>query len=135
MKVKKKRCQFCGCWYKPDPRTAQFQKACGKKGCREERRRQKIQNWTTRHPDYQSYRRAKVRAWAAETNYWKHYRASHPEYVIRDNRRRVLSRKRLKLSAKQTAIDRRVDGLIDLLIWKELSAKQKSIASMPVSVP
>ncbi|PIV53545.1 MAG: hypothetical protein COY53_03335 [Elusimicrobia bacterium CG_4_10_14_0_8_um_filter_37_32] len=160
MKAKKKRCQFCSRWYKPDPRTAQFQKACGKKGCRDERRRQKNRNWTARHPDYQSCRGAKIRAWAAKNNYWKRYRASHPEYIRKDNRRRVLSRKRLKLSAKQTtmrkitveklnsirksepflsakqtAIDRRVDGLIDLLIWKELSAKQTNIASIAGFVP
>ena len=160
MKVKKKRCQFCGRWYTPDSRTARFQKSCGHKSCRKERRRQSVRNWTTRHPDYHSYRGVKVRVWAAKTNYWKRYRASHPEYVHKDNRRRVLSRKRLSLSAKQNtirqitvdklnsirqnqpllsakqnAIDRRVDGLIDLLIWKEQSAKQIIIASGAGSVP
>ena len=160
MKVKKKRCQFCGCWYKPDPRTARFQKTCSKETCRKARERQKNRNWTARNPDYQSCRSAKVRAWAVGSNYWKRYRASHPEYVRRDNRRRVLSRKRHKvsakqttisqitveklndirkkksfLSAKQTAIDRRVDGLIELLIWKEQSAKQTDIALGGASLP
>jgi hypothetical protein len=160
MNGKKKRCRFCDRWYKPDPRTAQFQKACENKSCRKERIRQKNRNWAARYPDYHSYRGAKIREWAARTQYWKHYRASHPEYVCRDNKRRVLSRKHLKmsakqttirkitveklnsirkneldLSAKQTAMDRRLNDLIDLLIWKELSAKQTNIAFNACSVP
>jgi septin family protein len=119
-----------------------------------------MRDWTARHPDYQTYRNTKVRTWAAARNYWKQYRASHPEYVRKDNKRRVRARKRLKvsakqttirqitvnklnsirknepvLSAKQTAIDRRMDSLINLLIWKELSAKQTDIASITGSVP
>lgn len=123
MKLKKKRCQFCGRMFKPDPRTAHFQKACHRTSCRKERRRQKNRKWAERYPDYASYRSAKLRAWAARTQYWKRYRASHPGYARKDNKRRVMSRKRLNVSAKHTAIDRRLDGLIDLLIWKELSAK------------
>jgi hypothetical protein len=119
-----------------------------------------MRDWAAQHPDYQSYRNAKVRIWAIARNYWKQYRASHPEYVRKDNKRRVRTRKRLKvsakqttirqitvaklnsirqnqpfLSAKQTTIDRRVDGLIDLLIWKEQSAKQTNIASSAACVP
>ena len=160
MKAKKKRCRFCGRWYTPDPRTAHFQKSCTNKSCRKQRQLQKNRNWAARYPDYHAYRGAKIREWAARTQYWKRYRASHPEYARRDNKRRVLAHKRLKLSAKQTtirkitveklnsirksdpvlsakhtAIDRRVDGLIDLLIWKELSAKQTNIASGAGSVP
>jgi hypothetical protein len=160
MKVKKKRCQFCGRWYKPDPRTARFQKASENESCRKERQLQKNRNWAARYPDCHSYRATKIREWAARTRYWKRYRASHPQYVLKDNKRRVLTRKRLKvsakhtairqitvdklnsirqnqpdLSAKHTAIDSRVDGLIDLLIWKELSAKQADIASGAASVP
>lgn len=135
MKAKKKRCRFCGRWYMPDPRTAHFQKSCNRKSCRKERRRQKMKDWAARHPDYQTYRNAKVRDWASARNYWKQYRASHPAYVRKDNKRRVLSRKRRKLSAKQTAMDRRINGLIDVLIWKEQSAKQTDIAFIASSVP
>jgi hypothetical protein len=160
MKTKKKRCLFCGHWYEPDPRTAHFQKACGRASCRKERRRQKNRNWAARYPGYHSYRGAKIREWAARTAYWKRYRQSHPEYVRKDTKRRILARKRLKVSAKQTtihqitvdklnsirkhelvlsakhtAMDRRIDSLIDLLIWKEVSAKQTNIASIPASVP
>jgi len=160
MKTKKKRCLFCGRWYKPDPRTAQFQKACAKKSCRKERERQKNQKWAAKYPDYQSYRGVKIRQWAAKTQYWKRYRAANAEYVRRDNKRRVLARKRLKVSAKQTAIrkitvdklnsirknepdlsakqtamNRRLNELIDVLIWKEVSAKQPNIALSSGSVP
>lgn len=166
MKTKKKRCQFCGRWYTPDPRTAHFQKACTNKSCRKQRQRQKNRDWAARYPDYHSYRGAKISQWAAKIQYWKRYRATHPEYARRDNKRRALSRKHLKepigskvsakqttireitvvklnsirnpepvLSAKQTAMDRRLNDLIDLLIWKELSAKQTNIASSAGSVP
>lgn len=160
MNTKKKRCQFCGQWYKPDPRTAHFQKACTNKSCRKERQRKKNRNWAARYPDYHSYRGAKTRQWAARTQYWKRYRATHPEYVRKDNKRRVLTRKHLTLSAKQTtirkitvgklnsirnpqpdlsakqtAIGRRLNDLIDVLIWKELSAKQTNIASSAAFVP
>jgi hypothetical protein len=160
MKAKKKQCQFCGRWFTPDPRTARFQKACEHTKCRKERQRQKNRKWAAKYPDYHSYRRAKIRTWAATTKYWKRYRASHPHYVHRDNKRRVRARKhrtvsakqttirqitvdkltsiRKKqpfLSAKQTAMDRRINGLIDVLIWKEQSAKHTDIASGAGSMP
>jgi len=160
MKTKKKRRQFCGRWYEPDPRTAKFQKACTNKKCRKERIRQKNLKWTAQYPDYHTYRGVKIRQWADRTQYWKRYRATHPDYVGKDNKRRVLSRKRLKVSAKQTAIreitvnklnsirnihpvlsakqatmNRRLNELIDVLIWKEVSAKQTNIAKSCGSVP
>lgn len=162
MKIKKKRCQFCGRWYEPDPRTARFQKACTNESCRKERIRQKNQKWSAKYPDCNTYRDrcVKIRRWAASTQYWKRYRATHPEYVRKDNKRRVLSRKCLKvsakhttirkitvaklssirknetdLSAKHTAIDRRINSLIDILIWKEVSAKQTNIALSSAHVP
>lgn len=160
MKTKKQRCVFCGCWYEPDCRTAGFQKSCRNESCRKERIRQKNQKWAFQYPDYNTYRGVKIRQWAARTQYWKRYRAAHPDYVRRDNKRRVSSRKRLKVSAKQTAIgeitvaklnsirenepdlsakqaamNRRLNDLIDVLIWKEVSAKQTNIALAAGSVP
>jgi len=107
------------------------------------------------HPTYGESRRSKVRAWAAAVQYWPRYRQAHPEYTERDNRRRrrayrrsalsakqittaAVTRRKLQdltamkepaSSAKQIAIDRRVDHVVDFLVWKEHSAKQSSIAS------
>jgi hypothetical protein len=39
------------------------------------------------------------------------------------------------LSAKQTAMDHRLNRLIDVLIWKEVSAKQSNIALSSGYVP
>lgn len=157
MKDKKRRCKFCRRWYLPDPRTYRRQIACSIPDCRNARRRQANKRWQLQRPGYQHYRRAKVRDWAGNyPQYWRRYRANHPDYVHRDNLRRVLSRKKSRLSAKQDAIrqisveklksiqeirpplsakgdaiDRRVDGLINYLFWKEQSAKQDAISPIP----
>lgn len=105
MKVLRKRCAFCGCWFDPDPRTAKHQKSCGRPTCRRARRRHKQRRWRARNPDYERSRRAKVRVWAkAYPDYFRQYRADHPDYAVRDNRRRVLARRRAKVSANVTAL-------------------------------
>jgi hypothetical protein len=149
----RKCCLCCGRWYRPDPRAARVQKACVRSACRAERRRRKQRSWLKRHPGYGSSRSLKVRAWAATyPDYWRRYRREHADYVERDNRRRRTSRRQVeraakqteiaeivveklrmvraegpKSAAKQTGIARRVDALVEVLIWKEIAAKQSGI--------
>jgi len=104
-------------------------------------------------PKEAAARRVKVCEWAQEyPDYWRGYRRSHPDYVGRDNLRRRKSRGKAKRAAKQTAIReisveklrkilsdaplsaakqtpiaRRVEGVVDFLIWKECAAKQRVI--------
>jgi hypothetical protein len=89
----------------------------------------------------------KIRGWAkAYPTYWKRYRAEHPDYAERERRRMRRKRRRAvrvakrdarrllaveklaaivaatpKTVAKRDACDRRVDKVLDFLIWKEAS--------------
>jgi hypothetical protein len=149
------RCRVCGRYFRPDPRKRGWnkQRTCGRDSCRQEQSRRKYQDWIKRHPGYQASRRLKVRGWAAAyPNYWRQYRRGHRQYTDRDNQRRLASKKRSQRSAKQTVrrgilvekllavkgfraggsakqtvIARRVDALVDVLIWREGSAKQSLI--------
>lgn len=106
MNPARKTCAYCGRCYEPDPHTAKQQKACRRPECRRARRRQKQRRWRALNPDYEGSRGAKRAAWAkAYPDYWRRYRAGHPEYTARDNQRRVRSR-RLKVSANVTALRR-----------------------------
>lgn len=150
-------CRYCQRSFQPDPRTIRFQKACHRLACRKTRQAANYRRWIALHPDYDRSRQAKVRAWAAAAQYWRCYRKSHPDYAKRDNdrrrrayRRSVFSAKQITIteltrrklqelaalkepisSAKQIAIDGRVNRILDFLLWKELSAKQKSIDLPP----
>lgn len=96
----------------------------------------------------------KVRAWAsAYPDYWRRYRAKAGAYRERERRRMQSRRRRLrrvakqtltgrilvekllavkragvKTVAKQTVIARRVDALVDVLVWKERVAKRSMMA-------
>ncbi len=108
MKPIESRCEYCGRRYEPDPHTARHQKACPRPECGRARRRQKQRRWRALNPGYEGSRHAKRGAWAeAFPDYWRQYRATHPEYTARDNLRRVRSR-RLKVSANVTALRRAV---------------------------
>ena len=149
------RCRVCGQYFRPDPRKRGWnkQKTCARERCRLIQQRRKYQDWIKRHPGYQASRRLKVRGWAkAYPDYWQRYRRGHPGYVERDNRRRLAAKGRARRSAKQTVrrrilvekllavkalepersakqtvIARRVDALVDVLIWQHGSAKQSVI--------
>jgi hypothetical protein len=153
------RCRYCGRCFRPDPRKRgrSPQKTCGREACRRKHQRRKNVEWRKRHPGYGKSRCAKTRAWAkAYPDYWKRYRSEHPEYARRDNRRRVAAKKRARRSAKQTVISqklvekllavkeigpersakqtvmaRRVEALVEALVWKERAAKQSLIALGP----
>lgn len=150
---KSQRCIICHLWFQPNPRTIRNQKACSRLPCQKQRKFLANQSWRIRHPRYNHSRRHKVQAWAKTyPDYWRHYRATHPDYVERDNRRRRLSRKKALCAAKQDAIDqiaveklrgiptvgpesaakqaailRRLNGVVEFLFWKETAAKQGSI--------
>lgn len=154
MKPAKKRCEYCGRWYEPDPHTAGHQKACSRPECRLERRRQKYRSWIKRHPWHVVERRPKNQAWAAAyPDYWRKRRAEDADYRAREKRRMRIKRLRArrvakqtasariaveklqgmrrpgaKTVAKQTALSRRVDAVVEFLFWKEGVAKQTDIA-------
>ena len=150
---KSQRCVICHLWFRPNPRTFRNQKACSRPPCQKKRKFLADQSWRIRHPTYGHSLRHKVQAWAKTyPDYWRHYRATHPNYVERDNRRRRLSRKKAlgaakqdaigqiavdklrgipvvgpESAAKQDAILRRLNGGVEFLFWKETAAKQGPI--------
>ena len=82
-----KRCLYCGKSYRPDPRTAEDQKACTRRPCRRERQRRAYQAWAARNRDYDDARRDKIRRWSKNyPDYWKRYRQSHADYRERNRR-------------------------------------------------
>ena len=93
-----------------------------------------------------------MRKWAkAYPDYWRHYRQTHPAYVERERIGRRSRRQRQKSAAKQVLmrqiaveklrsieaqapknaakqvlIHRRMNSIVDYLLWKECAAKQVS---------
>lgn len=155
MSNSKKRCSICSRWYRPDKRTQQHQTCCRKASCRKKRKARANKSWRTRHPGYDQSRKLKKRDWAQKNDYWRRYRHKHPAYCDRDNRRRKASRNRLQNAANQDAIrkisvdklksippcepeyaanqdmmDRRVDKLVNYLLWKEHAANQNSMVCL-----
>lgn len=150
MKVASKRCLNCRRRFQPDPRAARQQRACAREPCRRARRRLKLRSWRKRHPGSAAPSPAKVRAWAAAyPDYWRQWRAKHPGYREREKRRLRAKRRRGRRVAnvtgmaeiaveklrglaaagpqgvaKETGLSRRVDGVVEFLIWKEGVAKQ-----------
>lgn len=132
MKPAKKRCEYCGRWYDPDPHTARQQKACSRPECRLARLRQKYRSWVKRHPWHSAQRRVKNRAWAAAyPDYWRRRRAVDREYARRDNVRRAAAMRKARCSAKQTASGRVVVEklrAIETLREAGCSAKQTALS-------
>jgi hypothetical protein len=153
------RCRYCGRFFCPDPRKRgrSKQKTCGRQNCRRKNERRRWREWIRRSPGWTAKRQKKVRDWGtAYPHYWQRYRANSPAYREREKlrmrrkragvrrvakqtlRRDILVEKLLTVKrmgsrsvAKQTVITRRVDALVDALIWKEAVAKQSLIASGP----
>lgn len=160
MKIAKKRCEFCHEWFDPHPRSP-HQRYCAKLTCQKARKARADKNWRLNNPGYGKGRKSKIRTWAKKyPDYWHNYRRTHPAYTVKDNRRRCSSYKRDRISAKQDAVrqiyvdklesirdleavssakqdvvHRRINELVNCLIWKESSAKQDGLANCLVASP
>lgn len=154
------RCAYCRRRFQPDPRTAAFQKTCSRPECRRESRLQAHRRWWRDNgSELDAARASKHNTWAKDTSYWRNYRATRPDYVRRDNERRRQGRRktaraanqdtrrqisvgklrdiqalRPETAANQDTIHRRVEGLVDYLLWKEGAANQDTIAPAGSSV-
>ena len=106
MKAKRKRCAYCGRSYRQDCR-ALIQKYCGRADCQRARKLQNLRHWRSLHPDKVQRHQAKARAWAkGYPDYWRRYRAKHPEYVARDGERRARAMRRARCSANETGMQK-----------------------------
>jgi len=66
----RKRCVYCGQYYRADPRTRKTQKSCRDPRCRAKRKRESQRRWTEANPDYFKGRYVNVKEW----------RKKHPDY-------------------------------------------------------
>jgi hypothetical protein len=149
MKVPKIRCDQCRRWFRPYSRQRHIQKTCPRAACQRARHRQACQAYRRENPNDDDSRRPKIRNWARKESYWPNWRRDHPEYREREearmrnkrrSARRVAKRDALreisleKLRgirpentepvAKRDALDRRVDQVVDYLVWKETSQNE-----------
>lgn len=134
----KKRCVYCHRVYRPDPRTAKFQKSCSVPACRRQRKQEAQSRYLQKNPDYFRGRYGQVKVWlAAHPGYLSAYRASHPEHLVKKRlqdqrrrrrmkgaradiqvtmlRRKVRALKALRGADIQDTIRRRLDGLLTVL--------------------
>lgn len=156
----KKRCEFCHKWFSPHPR-APHQRCCFNTACRKERKARAKKDWWVKNPDYGKGRQSKVRAWAkAYPDYWSEYRQEHPDYAKKERHRMRSARKKAKSVAKQDAVHqiyveklesirqlepvsvakqdavyRRINDIVECLLWKEGVAKQDGLANCLVASP
>jgi len=157
MTLSRKRCLVCRRWFAPRVQNPQ-QKTCSEGLCQKSRRRKACLVWNKKHPHNDHARGGKTRAWAKVfPDYWQRYRAAHRDYAGRERARMRAKRRKLRRVAKQDAWrqiavdrlitiaasplenvakqdawDRRVDGVLDYLIWKEDVAKQDAIVCAPL---
>jgi len=59
-------CQFCGRYFRPDPRVGSKQKACRRESCRKARKALAQHRWTERNPGYFCGRYPYLKKWRAE---------------------------------------------------------------------
>lgn len=76
----KKHCQFCGRFFKPDPRIGDRQISCKSEVCRRRRKQRSQCDWSAKNPGYFHGRYEATRAW----------RLNNPEYQKARRRRRRL---------------------------------------------
>lgn len=105
--MKRKRCRLCGKTFRPDPRLKARQKVCSAVACQKQRKAFALRNWRKRNPDSLAARKLKTTAWAkAYPDYWKRYRAEHPDYRRRERQRMRKKRRRARCVAKERQIRR-----------------------------
>lgn len=82
-----KRCLACADDFEPSPRVA-AQNYCSRAECQRERRRLWQKDKRASDPDYRENQLACQRRWREKHgDYWKQYRAQHPDYEQRNRQR------------------------------------------------
>lgn len=96
-----KQCQACGQTFTPRPQSPQ-QSYCSNAACQRERKRRWQRDRVQTDPDYQDNQAHAQQAWADRNpDYWREYRATHPQYVERN--RQLQQARNAKLVAVQIA--------------------------------
>lgn len=155
MALKSRHCPICRRVFAPDPRTPK-QRVCSAPRCQRERKRRAWRRLMASRSKSLERHRKQTRLWAQARGYWKEYRrrqrsAAYKEREIQRMRRKRRSLDRVakqvlikagylerldniqamgleaKTVAKQVLIHRRVNALVECLIWHERVAKQVHI--------
>jgi hypothetical protein len=99
-----RRCASCGQVFRPRAQVPQ-QRYCSLASCQRERRRRWQQSKLKDDADYRANQRQAQRAWAGRRgDYWREYRAKHPDYTDR-NRLEQRRRDRGRRSARLAEMD------------------------------
>ena len=117
-----RRCAACEQAFRPRAQVPQ-QRFCGKAACQQERRRRWQQSKRQGDEDYRANQARAQRAWAdGHRDYWREWRAAHPDYAERnrlEQRRRDRGRhaSRLAKMDASTAVPPILSGTYRLVPW------------------
>ncbi len=96
---KRRRCQNknCGVLFTPCPQVP-GQTYCSKKSCQQVRKNEWNKKKFATDPDYREYKQAVLeRRKETNPNYWKEYRARHPNYIQKNrDQQKIRNQKRQK---------------------------------------
>ena len=106
MSARRRRCEFCEDIFRPDPRLGANQRACGKPGCKEQRKVAARAAWRAAHPDCYRGRAAKHRA------YREAKRGERARPAVERDTSTAQVREQDAISAQSIAMPRVIDVLL-----------------------
>lgn len=101
--MSKKRCLFCGNWFRPARLRRSKQKSCYRMKCRKKREELARLGWRRKNRGYFQGRYPSLKKHWDYAGYLRIYREGHHEYVAADNRRRRSRRRRAQRRAMGSA--------------------------------
>ena len=104
--VKRIKCcnKSCGRLFIPCPQVP-HQKYCSRKECQQARKRAWNKKKLESDPDYREARKKAQQRWKEKNpDYWRNYRAQHPEYIQRNRREQRRKRQRKRLGQEKSSV-------------------------------
>jgi hypothetical protein len=78
MRVRRKRCLYCGRYFRPDYRVGTKQKSCGRDDCRHSCKSEAQERWVNKNQGYFCGRYENTKEWRCEhDDYQRKWRAQH----------------------------------------------------------
>lgn len=94
--MSKKRCVWCGHWFRPAVRRWKKQKSCWRVKCRRKQKGRARQRWASKNPAYFRRRYPQLKKQWNYAAYLLWYRTQNPKYVAADNRARRRRKRRAR---------------------------------------
>lgn len=79
-----KHCQFCGRFFKPDPRVGDRQISCKNEACRRRRKQRSQRAWVAQNPEYFRGRYEDTKAWRLNNPGYQKARRRRRRFKIQD---------------------------------------------------